>query len=130
MKIEYLTNTNPAHPKDSILRIFDFTSSEACQFRDILSKLADGSIPEINVSELPFVTPIAGCRLTLQVGSRDKGVIRASNSAFECILTKLTWENAEGLVEPFCDAREFSGYQWLYNLDTDIELLFSQNGDW
>jgi hypothetical protein len=130
MKIEYLTNTNPDHPKDSILRIFDFTSSEACQFRDILSKLADGSISKIDLSDLPFVVPIAGCRLTLKVGSRDKGVIRLSNTAFECILTKLTWENAEGLVEPFCDTREVSGYQWLYNLDTDIELLFSQNGDW
>ena len=130
MKIEHLTNTNPAHPKDSILRIFDFTSSEACQFRDILSKLADGSISEFDLSGLPFVTSIGGCRLTLKVGSRDKGVIRFSDTAFECILTKLTWENAEAFVEPFCDTKDFSGYQWLYNLDTDIELLFSQGGDW
>jgi hypothetical protein len=130
MKIEYLTNTDPTHPKDSILRIFDFTSSEACQFRGILSKLANGSISEIDLSGLPFVTSIGGCHLVLKVGSKDKGVIRFSDTMFECILTKLTWENAEGLVEPFCDTREVSGYQWLYNLDTDIELLFSQNGDW
>ncbi len=129
MKIEHLTNTDPVHPKDSILRIFDFDSPEACQFRDVLSKLASAAISEIDLSDLPFVTSIGGCRLILKVGTRDKGTIRVSNSVFECILTRVTWENAEGLVEPFCEGN-LSGYQWLYNLNTNVELLFSPSGDW
>jgi hypothetical protein len=130
MKIEYLTNTNPAHPKDSILRIFDFTSSEACQFRDILSKLADGLCTEIVLNSFPFVTSVADCRLVLKVGQKDKGVISLSANNFECILTRDAWEDAQAFVEPFCDTRDVSGYQWLYNLNTHIELLFSKNGDW
>ena len=130
MKIEHLTNTNPAHPKDSILRIFDFTSSEACQFRDILSKLADGSCTEILLNSFTFVTSVADCSLVLKVGPKDKGVISLSTNEFECILKRDTWDDAQAFVEPFCDTKDVSGYQWLYNLDTDIELLFSKDGDW
>ena len=129
MKIEHLTNTNSVHSKDSILRIFDFDSPEACHFRDVLSKLASGGISEIDLSDLPFVTSIDGCRLILKVGTRDKGVIHFSSTIFECILTRLTWDNAEGLVEPFCGGN-LSGYQWLYDLNTDIQFLFSPSGDW
>jgi hypothetical protein len=129
MKIEYLTNTNPDHPKESILRIFDFDSTQACQFRDILAKLATGSASEIDISDLPFVTSIDGCRLILKAGMRDKGLNHVSSTTFECTLTRLTWENAEGLVEPFCEGN-LSGYQWLYDLDNDIEFLFSPSGDW
>jgi hypothetical protein len=81
------------------------------------------------LSDLPFVTSVGGCRLILKVGSKDEGTIHVSNAVFECILTRATWENAEGLVEPFCEGN-LSGYQWLYDLDTDIEFLFSPSGDW
>lgn len=129
MKIEHLANIDPAHPKDGILRAFDFDSTEACQFKNILSKLANGLIAEIDLSSLPFVTSVGGCHLFLKVGSRDKGTIRVSNTVFECILTRDTWVNAEGLVEPFCEGN-LSGYQWLYDLNTDIDFLFPPSGDW
>jgi hypothetical protein len=129
MKIEYLTQTNPAHPKDSILRILDFDSSEACQFRAILSKLADGSITKTDLSGIPFIAAIADCHLVLNVGLSDKGIIVHSENTFECILTKNSWEDAVGLVEPFCEGN-LSGYQWLYNLNTNIDFLFSPSGDW
>lgn len=129
MKIEHLTNTNPAHPTDSILRVFDFDASEACQFGEIMAKLARGSISQIDLCGLPFVTSIGGCRLGLKVDSTDKGIIRVSDTVFECILTRTGWENAKGLVEPFCEGN-LSGYQWLYRLNTDIDVLFSPSGEW
>jgi hypothetical protein len=129
MKIEYLTDTDPTHPNESILRIFDFDSTQACQFRDIVAKLADGSASEIDISDLPFVTPIAGCHLIFKVGTRDNAVVHVLNNRFECVLTRLTWDNAESLVEPFCD-ENLSDYQWLYDLGSDIELLFSPRGEW
>jgi hypothetical protein len=129
MKIEHLPNTDPEHPMDSILRVFDFDSSEACHFRNFLSGLANGSISEINLSGLPFVSAVGGCNLVLKVGTMDKGMIRISSGVFECILTRDTWQNAERLVEPFC-TRNLRGFQWLYNLNTDIQFLFSPNGKW
>lgn len=129
MKIEYLSDTNPAHPKDAILRAFDFDSSEACEFRDVLRRLSDGSLSEILLNDLPFFTAVGGCHLVLKVGSRDEGIIAKSGNDFECILKKNTWEDAVCLVEPFCE-EDLSGYQWLYDLNTDIEFLFSPNGNW
>ena len=129
MKIEHLTNTNSAHPKDSILRIFDFDLSEACRFRDMLSRLADGSATTIDLDRISFVEAIADCHLVLKVGTKSKGVIILSKSTFECILTRDAWEDAKDLIEPFCEGN-LSGYQWLYNLNTNVELLFSPSGDW
>jgi hypothetical protein len=130
MKIDYITDVDPAHPKDSILRIFDFDRSEAYHFREILSKLADGLITETDLTGLAFVTPVGGCRLILKAGSKDRGIVPLPGNIFECILTKISWQNAEGLVAPFCDEGGESGYQWLYDLHNDIDLLFSRNGDW
>jgi hypothetical protein len=129
MKIEYLSNTDPAHSKRSILRIFDFDTSEACQFRGMLSQLSDGSTTRIDLTDISFVKSIADCQLVLKVGKWDKGVIINSKNRFECVLTRDGWENAKDLVEPFCEG-DSSGYQWLYDLYWDIELLFSPTGYW
>jgi len=129
MKIDHLTNVNRDYPKDSIIRIFDFDPSEACLFKDILSKLAHGLVLDSDLSNLPFVSPIDGCRLILKLGKIDVGAVQSAATFFECILTQTSWSNAEELVGPFCEGN-LAGYQWLYDLDTDIELLFSPNGEW
>lgn len=129
MKIEYLPNTDPVHPKDAIFRVFDFNSSEACQFRDILVGLSNGSVSEVHMKELPFIAVAGECHLVLKVGSMDAGIVTRSGTDFECVLKRNTWKNAACLVEPFCE-EELSGHQWLYDLDTDIEFLFSPSGDW
>jgi hypothetical protein len=98
-------------------------------FRKILSSLGNGSISEINLSDLPFLSSVSGCNVVLKVGTTDKGTIRVSSGVFKCILTKDTWQRAEVLVEPFCTGN-FKGYQWLYNLNTDIQFLFSPSGKW
>ncbi len=130
MKIEYLNNTNPDDPKESILRIFDFDSSEARQFKDVLSQLANDSVFEVDMNSLPFVESVGGCRLTLKAGSRDKGVQMSSRNTFECILTRTTWSNVKYLVEPFCEGDIRGYFQWLYDLSGDIELLLSPDGGW
>jgi hypothetical protein len=130
MKVEYLNNTDPVHPKDSIIRIFDFDSHEACLFRNTVSELADGSAATVDLGSLPFVESVGRLRLFLRVGEKDEGVIPFPRDTYECILTKEAWEDVQSLVEPFCRSIGQSTYQWLYNLDTDIELLFSPSGHW
>ena len=130
MKIEYLTNVDRTRPKDSILRIFDFNRSEARLFKEILSKLVDGSAAETDITVLPFVTSVGGCRLILKVGKKDIGIVALPGNVFECILTRDGWENAADLIGPFCSEKDVSGYQWLYDLDNHIDLLFLENGDW
>ncbi len=129
MKIEYLPEAHSVHPKDSILRVYDFDTQQACQFRDILSKLSNDLISEFNLSDLPFVTSVDGCHLLLKVARRDEGILQMTDTDFECKLTKMGWENAVELIECFC-AGHPTGYQWLYNEYTDIQFLFSADGDW
>lgn len=130
MKIEYLSHTDPAHPNDSILRIFDFDTTEASKFREIVYKLARGKISEFELNDLPFIVPVKSCRLVLKKGTKNRGVIQVSKKSFECILKKEAWENVHDLIGPFCDSISSNVYQWLYDLDTDIELLFSPTGKW
>jgi hypothetical protein len=33
------------------------------------------------------------------------------------------------LLDPFCN-KETKGYQWLYDIDSDIDFLFSPAGTW
>lgn len=129
MNIEHITNTNPANSNDSILRLCDFDASEACQFRDILAGLANGSVSRVELKSFSFVHVSADCDLILTVGQKNKGVVILSDNVFECVLTKEKWKDAECLVQPFCEGN-MTGYQWLYDLNTDVELLFSPSGRW
>jgi len=130
MKIEYLSNTDLAHPNDSILRIFDFDTEEASKFRDIVSKLAHGKTSKFDLNNMPFIFPVKDCRLVLKKGTKNRGVIQVSQKSFDCILKKEAWKNAYDLIGPFCDSSNSNGHQWLYDLGTDIELLFSPTGKW
>jgi hypothetical protein len=118
MKLEYLKNTSSENPKQCILRLYDFDAEQASQFRDILVNLANGSIAEFDLSDLPFVIGIDGCKLILKAGSYDYGILPRSYNEFVCILTKVDWESAAGLIGGFCSGNT-SGYQWLLNLYTD-----------
>jgi hypothetical protein len=129
MKIEYLPDAHYDSPKDSILRVYDFDTEQACQFRDILSKLSKGLISEFDLSDLPFVNSVDGCHLILKVARWDEGIIQITDADFECKLTEINWENAVGLIECFCEGN-VTGFQWLYDLCTDIEFLFSADGHW
>ena len=79
---------------------------------------------------MPFIVPVKACSLVLKTGDKNRGVIQVSIKSFECILKKEVWENAHNLIEPFCDSINSNVYQWLYDMDTDIELLFSPTGKW
>lgn len=48
---------------------------------------------------------------------------------FECALTISLYREMIQLIEPF-EQGEVGGYQWLYDLDCPIDLLFSPDGTW
>ena len=59
----------------------------------------------------------------------DKGVIQKSDNEFECELTVDRYHEMRALIEPFARKLDNS-YQWLYDLETPIDLLLSPRGDW
>ncbi|RSK44755.1 hypothetical protein [Hymenobacter perfusus] len=133
MKLEFLNDISAGGEfngvvTDQLIRLYDFDQNEACQFRDnIIRKIMLDAAP-ISLASMDFIHSI-NCRLTLEVTPESIGIISADNYQFFCRLTKGEYENMIRLLEPFC-AGNLDAYQWLYDIDTPIEFLFSPGGGW
>jgi hypothetical protein len=126
MKLEYLATGSPDCP---LLRLYDFTPEEAGQLHATLVALAADEVKRVEVHDLPFIEPLAECRLTLRRHKWDQGIIKMGpTNEFECGLTAGAWDNVAGLVEPF--AEHARGWQWLVCTPSETSLLISALGDW
>jgi len=59
----------------------------------------------------------------------DQGITTAENGDFVCYLTDVAYKEMTSLIERFC-IFEATGYQLLYEIDCQIDLLFSPGGTW
>jgi len=125
VKLEYLPHGSKNRP---LLRLYNFSPTEAMQLQQATVGLAAGAINEIVVSEMSGVGGIAGRRLVLKAGKRDVGIKHLSANSFECVLTRDTWDNVSGLIEAFCEPIQ-SGHQWLVSVG-DVNVLLSKDGSW
>src|SRR5207237_5500607 len=120
----------PVNASDTpLVRLYDFKVHEASELLAAVNSLAHGSKELIAVHDLPWITPLGGCRLTFHVRSWNQGLVRVANPAeFECGLSLGTWDNVAGFVEPF--AVGSGGFQWLWGGPETAALLLSVDGDW
>jgi hypothetical protein len=125
MKLEYLASGSPDCP---LIRLYDFSNVEATELCSTIEKLANGALREVAIGELPFITAIDGCQLSILAGTWDAGVVQLPDGSFICRLTPDTWDNVAGLIEPFM--QDATGYQWLVSTPGDAAILLSVNGQW
>jgi hypothetical protein len=125
MLLEYLPDGSTVCP---LLRLFNFSPTEALQLQQATVGLAAGAVNEFVVNDMSGVRGIARCRLTLKAGKRDIGVSHLGENSFECVLNPDTWDNISGLVEAFCEPIP-SGHQWVVSVG-DVNLLLSRDGSW
>ena len=125
MKLEYLSDGSPECP---LLRLYDFTKQDAEALRLAVLELASETAERIEIHRLPFVRPVGACRLALILQSWDQAIVRVGPLAFECGLTGATWEDVQGLIEPF--AETVHGFQWLTGIPGELPLLLSASGNW
>lgn len=113
---------------EEIVRFFDFTMQEA----DLLSKAIQYFVLEkkenLDVTRLTFVEAL-NCNLIFVLASEDIGIEYIEKTGFVCGLTVSGYEKMLKLMEPFTK-RDLKSYQWLYDLDTPVDLLFSPKGSW
>jgi hypothetical protein len=126
MKIDYLDKINDSN--DSIVRFFDFDAIQAETFRKTIQQTIIENKKSLDVSTLDFITPI-NCNLVFRISNQDKGVTAKDPKTFYCDLTMDSYNKMTNLLEPFCKQNN-SGYQWLYDINTPIDLLFSPSGHW
>lgn len=75
MKLDFL-------PDESIIRLYDFSATEAEQLIAALSELICGRVNTLTVHELSFVESVPGCSLTLCCDPRDRGFDQSGPAEF------------------------------------------------
>lgn len=116
---------------NQIMRLYDFDKNEAVLLRSSIQSLILDGPGTLRVSKLPFVES-TNCTLTLRVSEGNEGVKPEDNGNFDCYLNLDGYRKMIDLMEPFCEEEPsgYQSYQWLYDLDCDIDFLFSYDGSW
>lgn len=111
---------------DEIMRLYGFDKMQAIKFRDLVKSTLIDSKKPLDLSTIDFVDRM-NCNLTFRLADEDLGITRERNKVFVCDLTADGYQKMLELIEPFC-GRKSHGFTWLYDLDTEIEFLFSPEG--
>jgi hypothetical protein len=133
MKLEFLDNINDDRKftdvvKDQIIRLYDFDKFQADKFRQRIQETIIEKGETIDLSTMDFIETI-NCNLTLSLANIDSGITTCDMTNFACDMTIRGYKRMVKLLEPFC-IEESMDYQWLYDIETPIEFLFSPKGTW
>jgi hypothetical protein len=126
MKIEFLESGSADCP---LIRIYGNEPEVCQQLQRTFEQLANGSIEEVSLTDLPGVEPLGGCCLIAQAGRRDRGIVCKGRNVFHWVLTPATWDNVAGLIEPFCGT-EAGGYQWLNQVPASEACVLVSTSRW
>jgi len=102
----------------------------ATRLREQVASLAAERVQHVAIHEIPGFESVAGCRLFASVGRSDLGTRPLqAKLEFECQLRPVSWQNVEGLLEPFTEQTFSDGFQWL-DSHGKIRLLISGHRGW
>jgi hypothetical protein len=126
MQLDYNANVNEYG--DNIVRFYDFDMAEAEKFKLAVQEAIIINKKPLDIAKLDFIQA-RNCNLILRISDEDLGIESTDNVNFFCDLTLGGYKQMVSLLEPFCK-RETTGYQWLYDVDSSTDLLFSPGGTW
>jgi hypothetical protein len=126
MTLDYIDNINAFG--ENMVRLYGFNKAEAIKFRELIQQTLLKTHKSIDLTLIDFIEP-RNCRLMLRIADEDFGIRTNDKVDFYCDLTIEGWEQMVLLLKPFCE-KETKGYQWLYELDTNTDFLFSPGGTW
>lgn len=127
MQIEFFPDGSEDCP---LILIYGTDVSAVIAFREACANLANGKEQSFAVHELPGFNREESCKLTACVGKHDIGVLRIPEAGnFRWEVTRTSWLNVAGLLEPFC--REQSGHAHQYlDRSSDITVIISTDRSW
>jgi hypothetical protein len=124
MRLDYIENTDEYG--DDMVRLYDFKREESVKFHRLVQDFLDSGENQINITEVDFIEP-RNCTLMFCITDEDEGIVTDDGINFCCNLTRKGFLKMVSLLEPFCK-RETSGYQYLYDVDSPTDFLFSPAG--
>lgn len=133
MKVEFLIDISDSGKfagieTHQLVRLFDFDAQQAGKFSPAIQQTIIEKDEPLYLSDINFIKSI-NCNLTLRIADANLGIITNNNRDFTCDLTIRAYENMIYLLAPFSKEKNDS-FQWLYDIDTPIDFLFSKKGTW
>ncbi|MFT5887099.1 MAG: hypothetical protein ACI9IP_003572 [Arcticibacterium sp.] len=126
MTLDYLPLIN--NFGDNLVRLYDFEKEEAAKFWKILKKTLVDDLQVLDLATVPFIQA-KNCNLIFRLSYEDEGIRTNNQETFYCDLTLDGYINMLNLVKPFTQKNTRS-YQYLYDVDSLTDLLFSPFGTW
>jgi hypothetical protein len=126
MELDYIENVNGLD--ENVVRLYNFDMAESIKFRALIKDVIIDKKKRLDLSEVDFITP-RNCNLLFGLFNSDEGILTKDNETFFCALTMESYVNMITLLEPFCK-KESRGFQYLYNVDSPTDLLFSPTASW
>ena len=126
MQLDFIDNINEF--EESLIRLYDFDSSEALLFKELIEEDIIKQNKKVNLAAIDFIEP-RNCNMIMGIGKEDDGILSKDMETFFCILTKETYQNIVKLIQPFCE-KETKAHQLLYDIDNPIDFLFAPAGSW
>lgn len=126
MQLDYIDHINEYD--DNIVRLYDFNSAEADKFRQVVQQTILTDKQPLDLGTLDFIEA-RNCRLTLRISEEDEGITTEDKKEFFCDLTIAGYKQMVALLDQFCK-KETKGYQFLYDIDSQTDFLFSPAGTW
>jgi hypothetical protein len=126
MQLDFIDKINEFG--DNIVRLYDFDSSQANKFQQLIQQTILDDKKQLDLSAVDFIQE-RNCNLILRISDEDLGIVRSGRKKFFCDLTIEGYVHMVSLLNPFCK-KETKGYQWLYDIDSSTDFLFSPGGTW
>jgi hypothetical protein len=126
MELDYIENVNGLD--ENVVRLYNFDMAESIKFRALIKDVIIDKKKRLDLSEVDFITP-RNCNLLFGLFNSDEGILTKDNETFFCALTMESYVNMITLLEPFCK-KESRGFQYLYDVDSPTDLLFSPTASW
>lgn len=111
-----------------LIRLYNFDSVETKMLSDQIRTEILEKEKSLDIASLNFIEAL-NCNLELRLSQTSRGIRSLDDYNFYCDLTKADFEDMLLRIEPFYLDNQ-NGYQWLYDIDTPIEFLFSPGGTW
>ena len=126
MQLDYTGEINE-HGED-IVRLYDSNKEETLLLAQAIQQTLVENREELQLYTLEFIES-RNCYLTLRLADSDVGILTKDYINFYCFLTIEGYKQMLKLLEPFCK-KETKAHQWLYDIDTPTDFLFSPAGTW
>lgn len=133
MKLEFLDDISDGGKykdifPEQLIRLYDFDTIEAKKLSEQIKTtiLEKDTVPDLG--RLDFIEAL-NCNLILRLSQTSLGIKSVDDYNFNCDLTEADFKDMLSRIEPFYNVDQ-KGYQWLYDIDTPIEFLFSPGGTW